>query len=762
MGENRDHRLQSIFRDEEEEGEKFVYRLRWIIIVLAVLAISYSILRERYLLMSYYGLGIVGCAALYNLALAVVFRMEKYRGWIKYVSVLVDAGIVAGSNVIASYTILPLAPVTSAVNLLYPVVLVGSALRLGRLHALFTMGIVLLFSNGVYAFRYPLFSDHPMFDEVVSADLTGQFFKSLYIVILGFLTYHISDVLRRLVSRVDDALTLSREKERRFQKRYEEMINSIGDGIVVADLSSSIRFVNPALEMLSGFGRGELIGRELSSLVRAEDGGREFTGENAERPGQEGIEETPGDSFPPGGLFPEHPDGLFRERPGGEEESPRTFEARLRCRDGSDVPVEVSFALSRILDERMVLATVRDIRKRKTLERYLLQTQKMEAIGRLACGFAHDFNNLISIMSENVYLIQDDDDPGRIKECLESNLGVVEKSRELLDQILLFSQDGRFSPDLVKETSLRRILEKLERLIQNAIPRDIELVIRPENAERCFMVNEAAVTQVLLNLLLNAKEAIGSSVTAGRGRLEVDARISKGCHLSHAVLEPRWNGRDENDCILLSVRDNGTGIERAVMDHIFEPFFTTKVSGPVFGSGLGLSIVYSIIENIDGGVAVESTDRGTDFTVCIPVSLAGEESSPSHGRDGGDEGRSILIADDDEDVRLIGKKILEKHGFRVTVAGDGETLLSIVRGGNRFDALILDYHMPGMEGHVLLERVLESCDAPIVVSTGDVVTLDDGAIPFLPPGRTVKVLRKPIDAEFLLQTLDGFFEDKFF
>jgi PAS domain S-box-containing protein len=705
-------RIARLILQEEIRGEKFIYYIRWGLVVTEGVSLAVFILKSRLLPASLHATYFVAFAALYNLFLLYIFRTERYRGIIKYVSAFLDTAIVSIVLYLSSITTTTFAPVMGALTFMYLIIMVGSALRLRRIHALYTTALVIICFNAVYFLRYPAFTGIPAFAQITPSARIEQLFKTLYILIFGCILYYIIVTLQRLVGDVVTTMNRAKEHEQRVQRQYEEIINGISDGIVVTNSRREIMLTNPAFEHLTGYERVELEGRDVWTLFP--EGEVEKQKDRTRR--------------------------LFREE--GEGHAVTAFESRITTRMGGEIPIDISVSAGTISGEPVYLATFRDIRKRKGLEHKLMQSHKIETIGKLACGFAHDFNNLITVMSENLYLAQDEHDPESIRECLCNNRNVVDKAKDLIEQILVFSTGGSL---VEQDTSIPAILDRVEKLLLNALPSHIELKFeREEIDDRVFRARETSIVQILFNLVINAKDAIDKK----RGLIQVGMGFDTAPLGGHPILRPLNGG--EGSFITFSVRDNGMGIREELITRIFEPCFTTKVSGPVVGNGLGLAIIYSIVENAGGGIFLETElGGGTTFTVTLPCRERAALRHRGEGSAGAE--RKILFVDDDEDIRLIGRRILEKRGFKVQVAENGETALNILSTDGDPDLLVVDFHLPGLEGQRFIERLTEVSGAPILLLTGEI----SEELDLVSRHRSiVEVVRKPLDIDRFLDTVE--------
>jgi PAS domain S-box-containing protein len=332
--------------------------------------------------------------------------------------------------------------------------------------------------------------------------------------------------------------------------------------------------------------------------------------------------------------------------------------------------------------------TLRDVTVQRALEEQLRQTQKMEAVGRLAGGVAHDFNNLLTAIngySELVLRRLGADDP--LRREVEEIHRAGRRAAELTGQLLSLSRRQVLVP---RRLDLNRTVAGLERLLRRVLGEGLELALSLDAAPAAVRGDAGQLEQVLLNLALNARDAM-----PGGGRLEIATR-SVWVDDEEARLDP---GVMPGPYVELAVRDTGTGMEPEVLQHLFEPFFTTKERGR--GTGLGLSTVYGIVRQNSGLIRVESRPgEGSCFRVLIPAARApvtGEERRRrAHGRQPGAE--TVLLVEDERSVRELLATALREEGLTVLEAGDGEEALQLARGDGRIDLLLTDIRMPRLGG----------------------------------------------------------------
>lgn len=334
--------------------------------------------------------------------------------------------------------------------------------------------------------------------------------------------------------------------------------------------------------------------------------------------------------------------------------------------------------------------------ERESLQRQLAQAQKMESIGRLAGGVAHDFNNMLQAILGNASLALIV--PGlapAVREHLEEVLKAAERSASLTQQLLAFARKQAVTP---KVLDLNRTVASMLKMLQRLIGEDIHLEWQPAPDLWPVCVDPVQIDQVLANLVVNARDAINGVgvVKIATGQVLVggtDARVP-------GDVPP-------GEYVTLTVSDSGAGMTSEVRAHLFEPFFTTKPAGR--GTGLGLATVYGIVQQNNGAITVGSEPgHGSAFTVFLPRAGATVTPDAAPGQGGaplrGSE--TILLVEDEEQILTLTRRILEQIGYRVLAAGQPEHAIRIVRShAGPIDLLITDVIMPGMNGRVLLEEV---------------------------------------------------------
>jgi len=355
----------------------------------------------------------------------------------------------------------------------------------------------------------------------------------------------------------------------------------------------------------------------------------------------------------------------------------------LKRPDGSIVTVLDTLVFSVASGE--LRAYLIDITKRKELEAQLRQAQKMEAIGRLAGGVAHDFNNIITAIMGYCNLLAEDvgDKPGLLEE-VDGILSASRKAVNLTRQLLAFSRKQALEPKLI---DINKSLSELEKMTRRLLNENIRLRFLLESHCPYVNIDPGQFEQVLINLIVNAKDAM-----PGGGTLVVQTSDVR------ADGNGKEHGIPPGDWVMISVRDTGEGIAPENLQRIFEPFFSTKSAQQ--GTGLGLSTVYTILTQSGGHVAVESEPgKGSIFHVYLPLAPGlPEDAEIAKTLAPGKREGTILLVEDDDHLRMILYRMLEKAGYRVVEASNPKEALEIAAKEKDY-LLLTDIGMPGMTGY---------------------------------------------------------------
>jgi two-component system cell cycle sensor histidine kinase/response regulator CckA len=380
-------------------------------------------------------------------------------------------------------------------------------------------------------------------------------------------------------------------------------------------------------------------------------------------------------------------------------------------KDGSLVESQISWHNLSFLGRPAELVLVNDVTERRRLEDQLRQAGRIEAIGRLAGGVAHDFNNLLSLIigySELLLEGLSPVDPRR--KSAEEIRAAGQRAASLTRQLLAFSRKQVLQPEVL---DLNEVAERTGKMLRRLIGEDIELVFKLDPVLHAVLADRGQIEQVLLNLAVNARDAMpdGGTVTVESANVQLDAAYA-------------WqhNPIQAGHYVMLAFSDTGHGMDAKTKSHIFEPFFTTKETGK--GTGLGLATVYGIVKQSEGFIWVYSEPgQGATFKiylpptgVAIPVMAAEETLAPEsvHGRE------TILVVEDEAPLRELAADFLRGCGYHVLEAGNGADALDLVLNlSGHLDLLVTDVVMPGMSGRALAERLAErAADTKVLYLSG--------------------------------------------
>ncbi|MGA2388187.1 MAG: ATP-binding protein [Candidatus Sulfotelmatobacter sp.] len=370
-------------------------------------------------------------------------------------------------------------------------------------------------------------------------------------------------------------------------------------------------------------------------------------------------------------------------------------------KDGSPVAVRVSGrSVYGARKEKTFELFAEDVTERRGLEQQLRQSQKMEAVGRLAGGIAHDFNNLLMVISGYSEFLLDriGSDPA-LRAPAQEIASAAQRASSLTRQLLAFSRKQMLAPTVL---DLNAVVTENLKMLTRVIGEDIDLVMVPASGLGAVRADVGQIEQVIMNLAVNARDAMpsGGKLTIETSNISLDEEYAR----FHAPLRA-------GEYVLLSISDTGFGMDSETQSHIFEPFFTTK--GPK-GTGLGLSTVYGIIKQSGGYIWVSSeTGKGTTFKIYLPK-VAEPVETPVHLASTADNTvtepgtETILLAEDEANLRYLARQFLEKQGYRVIEAADGAVAMQIaVAHEGVIHLLLTDVIMPGMNGKELAQRVSE-------------------------------------------------------
>ena len=402
----------------------------------------------------------------------------------------------------------------------------------------------------------------------------------------------------------------------------------------------------------------------------------------------------------------------------------KAIQTKFNACDGSSLDVEVTAGPVVFEGKPAMMVMVRDLTERKRAEEekgklteQMLYVQKLESLGVLAGGIAHDFNNLLMAILGNLDLALEALSPtSPARENLRAAETASRRAAELTRQMLAYSGKGRF---VVEPLLLNHVVEEMEHMLQVSLPKKacMKLALAPDLPT--VEGDSAQLNQIVMNLVMNAGEAIGDAV----GVISVATRAER---CTRERLAQTWidDGLPEGMYVVLEVEDTGCGMDMGTLTRVFDPFFTTKFTG----RGLGLPAVFGIVRGHRGAIEVRSEiGRGTLFRVLLPASKLASSppvsaAAPSPELRGSG---TVLLADDEEVLRQVGRQMLERLGYRTLVAADGIEAVTIVRDlvvKGTADALVcvvMDLKMPRMDGVEALREIQKMCpDLPVLLSSG--------------------------------------------
>ncbi len=446
-------------------------------------------------------------------------------------------------------------------------------------------------------------------------------------------------------------------------------VEEAAEAVLVTDLHGTIQYVNPAFESISGYGRAEVVGQN-PRIVKSGSHGAAFY-------------EEMWATLLRGEVWRGH---LINRRQDGRLYETETVISPVHDRSGKIINY---------------VALKHDVTQQVALEKQVRQTQKMEAIGRLAGGVAHDFNNLLMVIINNAEFVMDELVRGsQAREDLDVLLGAANRAMALTRQLLAFSRQQPIAPSLL---NLNDIVTGFEKMLKRVIGEDVVLTTRLDPAPVSIMADPAQIEQLCMNLVVNARDAMPNG---GLLRLETSRVVLDG---SENAVFVGGGQVGAGPYVVLKVSDTGVGIPEDVRNQIFDPFFTTKEVG--HGTGLGLSTVYGIVNQHRGLIAVESQQgQGTSFSVYIPQAQC-QGRVPAESGDAASlpvGGETILLVEDEHPVRRVASRMLSQLGYKVLEAASGEEALQMEQSyPESIDLVLTDVIMPGMDGKTFADLLLK-------------------------------------------------------
>jgi two-component system cell cycle sensor histidine kinase/response regulator CckA len=445
---------------------------------------------------------------------------------------------------------------------------------------------------------------------------------------------------------------------------------------------------------------------------------------------------------------------ILEVRPGAERAELETYLLQMKAdaeehgtwlhqgKDGKTFEVELISHELVYAGRHVRLVVAQDISERRHLELQLRQSQKMEAVGRLAGGVAHDFNNLLMVIKGHTELLLGALTPGdSIARKIEQIDRSADRATTLTRQLLAFSRLQVLQPQII---NLNSVVEEMGKLLPRLIGEDIELILRPDQKLGTIRADASQMEQVIMNLAVNSRDAMptGGKLLIGTRNCDLDQSYTA----SHPLMKP-------GSYVLLDVTDTGTGMDEETQAHIFEPFFTTKEKGK--GTGLGLATVYGIVKQSGGFIWVYSElGKGTSFKIYLPRVNEAEvhigAPKPVAELPVGTE--TVLLTEDEQDVREIAREFLESGGYKVIEAKNGREAITIAaehRG--KIDLLVTDMVMPGMTGQELAVHLQQEHPGLSVVFMSGYS--EHAATEMANADPSVRLLTKPFSRSAILRTV---------
>jgi PAS domain S-box-containing protein len=492
------------------------------------------------------------------------------------------------------------------------------------------------------------------------------------------------------------------------------LLEKARDAILVRDLGGKILFWNNGAERIYGWTRQEAVGRNIDELLYS-------------NPKQ--FEEANGLAIKQGEWY---------------------GEIRHRTRDQREITIEARWTLIR--DDsghpKSVLAINTDITDKKKIEAQFMRSQRMESIGTLAGGIAHDLNNILAPIILSIDFLKAVSDHPQAKKMLEIIDVSAKRGAEIVRQVLSFARGAEGQRVAIQ---MEHILKELELIIRDTFPKNIRLQFSAPNKTRAILGDPTQLHQILLNLCVNARDAMPAG-----GTLAIDV---ENCEVDEQYAAMNI-GAKAGSYVTVSTTDSGTGIPRDLLDRIFEPFFTTKEVNK--GTGLGLSTVMAVVKNHDGFVNVYSElGKGTTFKVYLPAIASRFEERKQRAFEVSlprGNGEMVLVVDDETSILSITSQTLQAYGYKVMTAADGADALAIyVQHRDEIAVVLTDMMMPVMDGMATIQALMRVNPAAKIIAASGLVANGGAANE---PGRGIKgFLSKPYTAETLLTAIRSILDE---
>jgi PAS domain S-box-containing protein len=469
------------------------------------------------------------------------------------------------------------------------------------------------------------------------------------------------------VAQIEDVTELRRIRQQleESQALHRLVIESSRDLITVLDLEGTIRLISRSVETILGYTQEELVGRPFAALIHEDD-------------------------------LPSSGDSL-REAVAGNPPIPGV--GRVRAKDGSYKVLEGTASAGFGSDgtPSFVITNSRDITERSELEEQLRQSQKVEAIGKLAGGVAHDFNNLLTAINgySDIVLAALPEAESEIRHGVEQIRRSGDRAAQLTQQLLTFSRQHVQQPEVI---DVNELIADYVTMLERLVGEDIEIAARLHGGLAPVNVDPGQLGQVLVNLVVNARDAMPDG-----GRIEIETASSRPDKQLRQRLALKAGAY-----VAITISDSGEGMAPETLARAFDPFFTTK--GPGKGTGLGLSTVHGIIKK-SGGAITSRSEPGSGTTFCLHLPATTGTPGPVRREPNRQPplgaGEAILVVEDSVDVRTLVERLLGSLGYTVSVAATPAEALAIVAGSDPIDLVLTDVVMPEMNGHQLATKLNE-------------------------------------------------------
>lgn len=522
----------------------------------------------------------------------------------------------------------------------------------------------------------------------------------------------ITDVTERLAA--ERVVRQAEARATATSQMMQSLIDAAPQAMIVLDSQWNVTRWNDAAELLFGWSAGEVLGGPLPFLP---DDQRESIAA-WRRALEHGVAEKPSEAV------------------------------RLR-KDGNRVDVMLAVAPLLAAEGQVTafIAVYMDITERKRLEEQLRQSQKMEAIGTLAGGIAHDFNNILTVISSYAAMLIADDRYPDIRADVEEISSAARRATGLTRQLLTFSRKAIVQ---LRVVDINTIVEEMQPMLRRLLMEHIELIVKPSDDASCVIADVSQLEQILLNLTVNAADAMpdGGSLVVETHNVWLDEAYAE----MHTGVAP-------GPYVLLAVTDSGIGMDEETIRKIFEPFFTTKEVG--HGTGLGLATIYAIVKQLGGHIWVYSEPgQGAAFKIYLPrdMSSSPAEIAPVHQPPPTVTG-TVLLVEDDTAVRRAARRMLEKVGFSVIEAQDGEEGLSVASEyQGEITVVVTDLMMPRMNGGDFARALAVSRPGSRIVFTSGYT--DDAVLRKRLVTSTHAFVQKPFTGDQLVRTITSVLSDQ--